>query len=176
MKVNGIKMEGPRIVELCFLINGGSAVQFRFRPLRDNEDFELTMPKPTPPVRVAPGGVKHFNTEDKSYKKALAAWVEYKLDWELLKSIDATEGLEWETVDPAKAETWKNWRDEVTKNFGAAVTNKLFGGYMEAQYITEEGMEKARNAFLTGLREQQEKSLLLPEGQENTQSTEPVKD
>lgn len=171
MKVNGIPLNGPRIVERYLPIQNG-AVCFKFRPLKADEDFSEVMPKPKPPTRIAPGGVVHQNTEDPDFKVAVSFWVESKLNWEFLKSVSVTEGLEWSTVDMSKPETWSNWRKECEDNFSQIAAGHIFGGFLEAQYITEEGMEKARATFLTGTPGQQGNPLSPTEGQASTQSGE----
>lgn len=158
MKVNGVALTSMRLVELYLPIAGGGAVEFKFRPLRSDEDFETVCPKPVPPIKIGKGNVKHANIEDPHFKAAVNDWVTKKLDWEFLTSISATEGLEWETVNLAEPDSWKNWRDDAAKVFGKAELNKLFEAFINAQYLTEELMEKARDAFLTGRREAQETS------------------
>lgn len=176
MKVNGIVLDTMRLVEVYLPIAGGKAVEFKFRPLRADENFENVLTKPEAPVKVGKGGVKHANIEDKFFKQAVADWVTKKLDWEFLTSISATEGLEWETVDMGNPDTWKNWRDDAAKVFGNAELNKLFGGFLDAQYLTEEVMEKARERFLTGRRELLEESQSQTGEVASTASSKPVND
>lgn len=174
MKVNGIVLTSMRIVEVYLPISGGQAVEFKFRPLRSDENFESILTKPEPPTKTGKGGVKHANVEDKFFKDAVTDWVTKKLDWEFLTSVSITEGLEWETVNMGDPNTWKNWRDDAAKVFGNSELNKLFGGFLDAQYLTEEVMEKARERFLTGRRDQLEALLSQTGEADSTESTKPV--
>lgn len=166
MKVNGITLTTPRVVKVYLPVADGQAVEFKFRPLAADEDFEKILSKPKPPVRQKPGGVIFHNLEDPTFKRNIAEWVTKKLDWEFLKSISATDGLEWATVKLDDPETWKNWRDEMEKVFGTSEINKVYQGFLDAQYISEEVMEKARARFLTGTPEtQSEQSPSQPDAQ-----------
>lgn len=174
MKVNGKTLDKPRIVKVYLPIANNDAVEFQFRPLRGDEDFEKVLTKPRPKQRMAPGGSVHSNFDDPGYKTAINAWVNKKLDWEFLTSISITEGLEWETVKIEDPETWGNWRADLEKAFGFSEINKVFEGFMNAQYISEEVMEDARKTFLTGIQAQSEKLLFQQEEQSGTPSGEPA--
>lgn len=176
MKVNGIKLDAPRIVKVYLPIANDGAVEFKFRPLRSDEDFEKVLSKPKPKVGMAPGGAVHHKVDDPAYKLAIASWINKKLDWEFLTSISVTDGLEWSTVDIDKPETWGNWRTDLEKIFAVGEINKVFEGFLNAQYISEEVMEKARATFLTGIQAQSEALLFPTEEVLNTLSGEPAKD
>lgn len=150
MKVNGKVISGPRIVTVD-MPTDDRIVTFKFRALKFTEKFEEVVPRPEPPQVVKPGVGKSYNFEDKGYKTAFEQWVTNKLHWELLKSIDVTEDLEWSTVKMDDPTTWKNWETEIEEHFGLNGKNRLFQGFTDAQYITEETVERARKAFLTGL-------------------------
>jgi hypothetical protein len=165
MKVNGKKLDGPRIVKVYLPIANGGAVEFKFRPLRSDEDFEKVMPRPKPKAKVRPGGETFFDVNDTAYKQAINQWASKKFDWEFLSCISVTEGLEWSTVDMSNPDTWGNWRKEMESHFGTNEINVIFQGFLDAQYISEDVMEKARAAFLTGLQAQADSSLSQTEGQ-----------
>lgn len=153
MKVNGKQLNGPRIVKVYLPTGENEAVEFRFRPLKSTEDFTEVMPAPKAPEVVKPGGQKFYNENDRGYKIALSDWLQKKLDWEFLKSISETEDLEWETVKMDDPNTWKLWKTEIANHFGDHQSSKVFSGFVEAQFVTEETMEVARQTFLTGRQE-----------------------
>jgi TusA-related sulfurtransferase len=150
MKVNGVSLAGYRVVSVDMPTESG-IVTFKFRALAVNEKFEDVMPRPNAPVKMAPGGVKHVNVDDPGYKIAIDQWANKKLAWEFLKSISETEGLEWETVKLEDPETWENWQTEIKGYFGVGGQDRLFSGFVDAQYINEETIERCRKRFLTGL-------------------------
>lgn len=176
MKVNGRRLEGPRIVKVYLPVGDDEGVEFRFRPIRSNEDFEKVLSRPKPPQVVKPGGVVHFNDQDPSFAAAVADWASKKFDWEFLVSISATEDLEWSQVKMDNPDTWKLWRDEIAEHFGDNQVNKIFNGFIEAQFVTEETMERAREAFLTGRRVRLETSLSQTDEVSNTPSGEVAND
>lgn len=151
MKVNGKQLNGPRIVKVYLPTGDSDAVEFKFRPLRSDEEFSKVLSRPTPPEMLKPGGVKFYNENDPVYKKAIAEWMSQKFDWEFLTSISVTDDLEWSTVKMDDPNTWKNWKAEIGEHFGENQINKIFNGFIDAQFVTEESMEVARKAFLTGL-------------------------
>jgi hypothetical protein len=176
MKVNGIQLQGLRTIEVYLPVNGGEVVCFKFRPLRSDENFEDVMPRPKAPTRILPGNKVMHATDDPTYKKMLGEWIVKKFNWEFLKSIDVTEDLHFETVDLNDPSTWDNWRKEMMEYFGEGLTVKVFQGYLDAQYIDEEQMEKARARFLTGRQTRLEAVQPQTEEVANTPSGEPAKD
>lgn len=166
MKVNGKQLNGPRIVKIYLPTGDSEAVEFRFRPLKADEDFEKVMSSPQAPEVMKPGGVRFQNINDPAYKRNLSDWMAKKFDWEFLMSISVTEDLEWEKVKMDEPDTWKLWKEEIGEHFGDNQTNKIFSGFIEAQFITEESMEAARKTFLTGRQ--------LPPEQSTSPTGEPI--
>jgi hypothetical protein len=77
-----------------------------------------------------------------NFIKALEEWADKKVAWEFLKSINETPGLEWATINMEDADTWTNWQTEVANYFGEAGKDRLFRGFIDAQYINEETIER----------------------------------
>lgn len=148
MKVNGKVIDALRTVSVYLPVAGNDAVEFTFRPLRSDENYEKISPRPKPPKRVKPGGVETLDYNDGRFKSQIDAWHAAKMDWEFLTSISATVGLEWSTVDILKPETWSGWKAELTKLFPDSHVARIYQGFIDAQYITEDMMEKARQLFL----------------------------
>lgn len=148
MKVNGIAGIKPRVVELYLPIAGDKDVQFRFRALNDADDFSKVMPEPQPPQRLMKGGELFFNHDDDSYKASYKQYAGMRMDWMILKSMDPTDQLEFETVDMAKPETWQNWKTEFTAAFGQNATNRVYACYSDANSLSEQALTQARERFL----------------------------
>ncbi len=175
MKINGKTLNEHRIVKVYLPVTDG-AVEFRFRPLKSTENFETVMKRPEPPRMKVPGGGEFANVEARGFKNAVKDWAEKKLDWEFLKCISPTEGLEWTLVDMERPETWKKWRDDLETIFSSSEVDRIFAGFLEVQYITEDVMEKARATFLIGTQVEPDKLQPLTDEVLNTQSGEPVKE
>lgn len=178
MKVNGIQVQGPRIVSLHIPIGDEAVAEFKFRPLfsDDSDNFEKVMPKPEPKLLVKPGGQKLYDTEDKVYRKNLENWSTYKTHWEFLRSLSATDGLEWSKVKSDEPETWKLWEDEISEIFGKNTAVVFWNKFVEANILTEDTMERARLRFLASKVQMLSESLSQTLGQQNTESGGPVKD
>lgn len=151
MKVNGKSLGGPRIVTL--VLPYGEAddfIVFKFRALTVKDNFEEIMPRPKPRKLILPNNQEKFDYDDPKYKEAFDSWGTQKVNWEFLKSISVTDGLEWETVDMTDPNTWANWRQDLESNFGMVEFNRVFGGFIEANSLSDDKIEAARNRFLAG--------------------------
>lgn len=149
MKVNGKTISGPRTATVVLPYGDGEDfIVFKFRALTSKDDYEAVMPRPQPPKILKPGNVEFFNYQDPDYRARLESWGSMKLDWEFLRSIAITEGLEWATVKMEEPATWANWRKEVEDSLGIMDFNRMFGGFLEANSLSDEKIEEARSRFL----------------------------
>jgi hypothetical protein len=84
----------------------------------------------------------------------------------ILKSLSATEGLEWEQVDMSKPETWHNYGDElVSSGFSPAEIFAITEAVMTACGLNQKKIDEATERFLAGQQVLQES--------ESSQSTAP---
>lgn len=150
MKVNGKVISGPRVHTLVFPygVNDEDFIVFKFRALTAKDNFEDVQPRPKPPKIQKPGQEPINDYNDKGYKQRMDQWGENKINWEFLRSISATDGLEWATVDMSDPNTWKNWRKDCEDNFGMVDFSRIFGGFLEANSLSEDKLEEARQRFL----------------------------
>lgn len=121
----------------------------------DETEFETICPFPQPPsIRHADGTLgKDFS--DEKYIKNRDSFASQKLNWTILQSLKATEGLEWETVDYGNPTTWGNYAKEL-KDFKLtdAEIRLIVQGVLEVNTLDENKLEEAREAFLAGRRAQ----------------------
>lgn len=116
-------------------------------------EFENLVPEPTPPKILKAGGVKIEDKNDPGYLKALDEYNELRTHYLIISSLQATEELEWETVDIQKPETWKNYKKELeNSDFSELEIGRIIVGVMRANSLDESMIEEARSNFL---REQQ---------------------
>lgn len=150
MKVNGKSMKGPRIhtLVLPYGNNDEDFLVFKFRALTAKDDFEKVMKRPQPPKITKPGGETFFDLNDKNFQAAIEDWGNKKVNWEFLQSISVTDGLEWETVNMSEPSTWANWRQDIENNFGTVDAGRIFNGFLDANSLSEEKLEEARQRFL----------------------------
>ena len=148
MKINGIVGLKPRIVSLVLPLSDDTQVEFKFRPLTSDDDFEKVLAQPTPPERIIKGGARIKDYEDAGYKAAILKWSGQRNDWSMLKSMSETDDLEFETVKSDDPETWGNWKKEFDAIFGDNALGRVYIAYADANSLSEDTLEKARKSFL----------------------------
>lgn len=160
MKIDGKTIEGPS-EEIVVIPRASGDLVFKAKTVlaKDYEKFEAICPIPKPPVITRPrGGGTSSDMEDKEYLKALDEWAEQKVAFMFLKSISATENLEWDTVKMAKPETWKNYKTELqAANFSELEMTKLVQCVTDANGMNEEKLIEAKKHFLATQEAEQEK-------------------
>ena len=103
MKIGGIKVNRPAIKTIVFAREDEDFV-FKARAVLDYDEFEELCQRPTAPEVLRPGGIRESNVNAKSYQEALDKWAGYRTSWMIIKSLDATSDLEWETYSrPARS-------------------------------------------------------------------------
>lgn len=128
---------------------GGENLIFKAGAVSSMDEFEQLCPVPIAPLKVLKGGAKIPDVEDKGYILAMSQQAERRWDFIILKSLQATPGLVWETVDLQNPSTWQNWKKEATDS-GLSVfeINKLIACILDANSLNEQTLEEARNTFL----------------------------
>lgn len=154
MKLHGqsISKPDPTKIILPRTINGEeTAIIFQAVAVIDYDEFDKFCPEPKPPVLSFPGGKPDkVDYEDADYLKAVDAHGTRRSDWLILQSLQATDGLEWETVDFKNPATWENWRSELREaGFTLGEINDIVQGVMEANGFSEEKRRQARARFTT---------------------------
>lgn len=174
MKINGRELSGPRIEVLVIPRQEGDLI-FQAQSVLDYEPFDTLYPQPKPPVRMLPGGIKSLNTESPKYQEELDKWSTLKWHWMVLKSLEATEGLEWDTVDMQKPETYENYRDDM-KNAGMSPAEiaMLISLVTDACGLNQTKVEEATKAFLAGRGKVQENASSPDSEPSSTPSGEPA--
>ena len=159
MKMYGKKLFGPRIEVLVIPRQDGDLV-FKAQSVLDYEPFNALVPSPQAPERMLPGGISSRNVEHPSYIEAVNRWSHLKWTWMILKSLEATEGLEWETVKVDDVETYDNYKIEMKEaGLSPAEIEMVLGIVIDACGLNQMKIQEATKAFLAGQgQEQQDKS------------------
>lgn len=175
MKINGKKIEGEN-VELCVIPRGDDeAIVFTAKAVLDMEGFDKLCKAPQPPTKIVKGGMKIEDVEDAGFKKRLDEYGLKRTQYIIIKSLEATEGLQWETVDLSDSSTWSNFESELrSSGFSEIEILRITNAVMTANCLNETKIEQAKKAFLLSrsLRENQ----ISSQGDEQSiiQSGEPV--
>lgn len=150
MKMNGKVVDANR-VEVVVIPRSGGELVFKAKAVLDYGDFEKLFPAPLPPNVLKPGGIQFQNVEDPTFKAKQSEWASARFDFMVIESLSATEGLEWETVDKSKSETWKNWQSELTSSGLSPVEiNRILDIVLTACGLNQDKIEQATKAFLAG--------------------------
>jgi hypothetical protein len=150
MKLFGNKVEASYI-ETLVIPRGEQQYVFRMRPLTkdDDEEFDRLCPRPIPTTWTLPGGGTETDTNSKEYLENMLKYRKYRSDFLMLKSLDATEGLEWESVKTEDIASWGNIDDEL-RDSGFLDTEiiMLFNKIIEVNGLSSDKIEKATKTFL----------------------------
>lgn len=176
MKLNGKKIEGPNVEVVVIPRSSGNLV-FKAQSVLDYEIFEAICPTPKPREIIKPSGERTLAMNEKSYLDALDEWASKKTDWMVLKSLEATESLEWETVDMDEPDSWANYRDELkAASLSPMEIARIVNAVTIASGLDQKKIDEATAAFLAGLAEEQENVVSLGSEPSSTPSGEAASD
>lgn len=147
MKINGKQISGPP-TEVVVIPRGTEELVIRAQAVLDFADLEKLNPMPQAPMKLLPGGETQQNVEDPDYQKRIMEWAQQKTDWMILKSLSATEGLDWETVEMDDPKTWSNYRKELDTTFTPGEMAKILEAVMTACGLNQSKIEEATKRFL----------------------------
>jgi hypothetical protein len=164
MKYAGKTIDGPSFDVIVFPRLDGDIV-FKCQCVLDYEPFRKICPLPEPPKIMRKGETVYSqNVEDPEYLEKLHHYSELKTHWMVLKSLEATESLEWDTVDFANPETWSNYTDELLKGgFTDSQIAKIINTVAAVNGLNDKMMEEAKKRFLAGQQVQNKQNSLQDE-------------
>ena len=158
MKIKGKTIEGPGVEYVVIPRPDSEDIVFTCAAVLDFDDFEKLCPMLDPPMVLKPGGVQTPDVEDEGYKKMLDEHGRQRMHWLTLKSLEVTEGLEWETVDMQDPITWKNFEEELKHSgFSFMEVAHIRNGVMSVNSFDDRKMKEARDRVLAGLQQAQAK-------------------
>lgn len=150
MKINGEEFNCPNVEVIPFIRNGKEFF-LKARAVLDYSDFEKLCPSPTPPEVIRPGGEKFLDINDKEYLKKVNDHSTLKYNWMCLKSLEATEGIEWNLVDMSKPETWNKFEEELKSAFFTDTEIfRIVSAISQAQGLNDIKIQEALKRFLAG--------------------------
>jgi hypothetical protein len=177
MKIKGRKIEGPNVVTIVIPRDNAPNIVFRAQGVLDMEEFEKLCPRPQPPEMLQRGIGKVQNIEDPGYKQEVKEWGKKNLSWRVLKSLSATDGLEWELVKMHDSNTWNLWEEELKQSgFSDIELQRILTGVMDANSLSEEKVEIARQRFLLDQQADNGTTTSLTDALKSTLSGEPAND
>lgn len=154
MKLNGKRLEGPNEVTIVIPRGSGEDIILKAKAVLDLDDFDEMCPAPSPPMRRMAGGQNVPNLKDSGYLAALQRLAVVRLNYIVLASLSATEGLEWETVNLSDPDTWDNYQTEMREaGFSPIEIQRIVADVINVNALNEEKIEEARQRFLLATQE-----------------------
>lgn len=176
MKLNGKKIEGPN-EEIVVIPRRSGNLVFKARAVLDYSIFDAACPTPQPREVLKPGGERTLFIDEKAYQEAMNEWASKKTDWMVIKSLEATESLEWETVNMDDPSSWANYKDELkAASLSPMEIARLVNAVMAACGLDQSKIDEATEAFLAGLAEEQKRDSSLGSELSDTPSGEAASD
>lgn len=155
MKLPGHTFEKPALV-YCILPRDETSVVFICGPVLDYDEYETLCPIPKPPIQIHKGGVKIPDLQDETYLQQVSIRSDTRINYIVLKSLEYTTDLEWETVDMGDPKTWGNYIQELKDcYFTTTEVQRIQNACFEANSLSEARVEEARANFFAGLEEEE---------------------
>jgi hypothetical protein len=158
MKIQGKTINGPNVEYVIIPRGEDDQIVFHAQGVLGMEDFYNLVPEPVAPKIWHGDGQITSDYKDEKYKMKLVEFGLRRSQYIILKSLSATPGLEWDTVDLNNPETWGNLDKELKDSgFSDFEINRIKNGCYNANGLNEERMEEARKRFLATRQEAQGK-------------------
>lgn len=174
MKIGGVVCDGPPICDLP-LPFGDGVVLFKAQGIPNYDEFNLLAPTPEPPVKVTPeGSVKDY--DNPNYKHDMEIRELRRSAYLIVKSLEPS-NIEWDSVMIDEPKTWMNYEKDLLKaGFNIHQINRILDLVAEANGLSEEKMQWARDVFQHGRLAQHLPTRSRPTEPETTPSGEPAND
>lgn len=144
MKIGGVTIAPPKDKILVIPRDEGDVI-IKARAVLDFTEFEQLCPKPEGKQILRPGGA--VDTAPPSAED-IQKWAEKQSHWMILKSLQATEDLQWDTVDMQNHETWGNYISELESSFSRVEQARIINIVLEACGMTDDRITEATERFL----------------------------
>ena len=155
MKIKGKKLESTNEITIVLPRYNGEDIVFKAGVVLDFEYLDKVLKEPNPPS-ILKKGRQEKDYEDKGYVSKVRKNYEYRLNYLAIMSLAATDGLEWETVDMEKPETWGNWEKELKDSgFPNSEIVYIFNKIQEVNSLNQDKLDEARDHFLLALSTQE---------------------
>ena len=148
MKIHGQVISRMGVQTLVFPRDGDGRIVIRVAPVVNYDAFDQLCPEPNVPFRMEPGKAATKNPENPEYKKAMDAWSEKRMNYMMIRSLEATEGLEWETIDIQKPETWSLDKEMESTGFSALEKARIMNAIILANGLNNDLIDEATKSFL----------------------------
>ena len=155
MKIKGKKLESTNEMTIVLPRYNGEDVIFK-ATLVDFSDMEKILKLPKAPY-ILRRGKQIENTDDKGYEDQCLQYLIKRENYTVAASLLATPGLEWETVDLEKPETWNNCEKELlASGLPRPEVVYIYEKVRQVNSLDQNKLDEARDRFLLIQQEAQE--------------------
>lgn len=151
MKIRGKTIQPPRVKTIAIPREDDEGnpddVIFQCHAVLDFDEFDALCPRPKPPLVTPVGKTPYADDANPAYLKKVEDYSEKRSNWMILKSLEATEGLEWDSVDMKDPETWANYKKELETLFTPREVDEIVMGVFDANIPNEQRQKEALERF-----------------------------
>lgn len=157
MKYKNEKLSGPATTIVVIPL-GDKDIVFTIQCVLDYSDFEKMVPEPKPPLILRRGEtVQAPNLEDSKYRNEINKYYSQQTKYMILKSLEPTKDLEFESVKLNDPSTWDNFDKEMQEaGFTNLHISRLIREISAINGLDERKIDEAKQRFLA-MSAQQEK-------------------
>lgn len=142
-------------VEYVVIPRGEHNIVFIAKPVVNLDEFTKIYKEPQPPQISFPDGTgkpPENDYKDSGYLERLTDFFESRYFWMFLTSLKDSPGIEWDTVDMMKPNTYKNCEKELRDaQFLPAEINKINAAVAAVNALDDRQLDEARKSFLASL-------------------------
>lgn len=154
MKLGGRQISERNIETVVIPRGSGEDIVFRAQAVLDFDEFDTICKRPKPKIKLLRGNKKQEDINAPDYQQALEHYAKQRISWIVLKSLEATPDLEWDTVSLQDPSTWQKFEDELkASGFSIPEIGRIINTCMQANCLDDEKLDKAREDFLASLLE-----------------------
>lgn len=155
MKLKGKKIELGRNSDIIVIPRGDERFVFKAEALLNYREFDLYCPEPKPPIKLLPGGRKEPQVNSPKYEQDMQEYATKRIHYTIIKSLEATEDLEWEGVDIKEPTTWYKWEKELEEaGFSQIERQRIQILCMQVNGLDDGMLSAAKEDFLAGAPQQ----------------------
>ena len=148
MKYKGKKLEG-RNTDILVLQKGNEQIIFKAEAVMNFKEFDKLCPAPKPPIILKPGNRRIPNENDSNYLKAMEKYGEQRINYMIIKSLEATEDLEWDNVNINNPDTYENWQKELEEaGFSETERMRIMVLCTQVNALDDNMLDQAKETFL----------------------------
>ena len=148
MKLFGKKIDKPS-AEICVIPRADKDYVFKAEAVLDFDDFDKLCPEPKESTSLNAKTKEVTKVKGKAYEERVEAWSTNRMNYMIIKSLSATEGLEWDNIDLKDVKTWVNYKDELMESgLSAGEVNRVVSIVLEANSLDDKKYKEAHDRFL----------------------------